>query len=253
MIAIITSRLVAAGFVTTGLIAARLALLLLWRLLATRRLDAAEGAAKFLDLAFIGELLALGDFDKFQNFVEMINHLLERLGNLRGMLDGLGNGRGFGRPKISGLDPRLGALRFGTALLTAVVRATIAKLFARRLGRADRFRFGRCGIFRSRFRLVVMLNVFRLMRSKFGGRFRVGFAEAAGRVSFVFRVLIVVPMIGGFDGRRGGFHRFRCGRNFVSGRRFAGFRRGTGATAAATSTPTTAPAVAGVPGGGGRV
>jgi len=62
-----------------------------WLLLfAARRLDAAERAAKFLDLALVGELLALGDFDEFQHFVEMINHLLERLGNLRGVLDGPG-------------------------------------------------------------------------------------------------------------------------------------------------------------------
>jgi len=98
-----------------------------------------------------------------------------------------------------------------------------------------------------------MLNVFRLMRGKFGGRFRMWFAETAGRFSLVLLVVAVVAMVGGFDGRRGGFHRFRRGRNFVSGRRFAGFRRGTRATAAATSTPTPAPAVAGVPGGGGRV
>lgn len=172
LIAIITARLIA-----TGLIAARLALLLLWRLLAARRLDAAEGAAKFFDLAFIGELLALGDFDKFEDFVEMINHLLERFGNLRGVLNGLGDGRGFGRTKISGLDPRLGALGLGTAILTAVVGTTLTKLFTRRLGGTDRFRFGRGGNFRCRFGLVVMLDVFRLMRSKFRRCFRMWLAE----------------------------------------------------------------------------
>jgi len=141
LIAIITSRLVAAGFVATRLIPAWIALLLLRRGFAPRRLDAAQGAAKFFDLALIGELLSFGDLDEFQHFVEMINHLLERLGNLRGVLDGLGDGRGFGGTKIGGLDPRLGALRFRPALLTTVIRATIAKLFARRLGRTLRFSF----------------------------------------------------------------------------------------------------------------
>jgi len=43
------------------------------------------------------------------------------------------------RRKSAGLTHGLGALRFGTALLTAVVLPTITKLFARRLGRAARF------------------------------------------------------------------------------------------------------------------
>ena len=141
LIAIITSRLVAAGFVTTRLIPAWIALLLLRRGFAPRRLDAAQGAAKFFNFALISELLALGDFDEFQHFVEMINHLLERFGNFRGVLDGLGNGRGFSGTKISGLDPRLGALRLGAAFLPAVIGTTIAKLLARRLGRARWFRF----------------------------------------------------------------------------------------------------------------
>ena len=46
-------------------------------LIAARRLDAAEGAAEFLNLTFVGELLAFGDLDEFEHFVELINHLLE--------------------------------------------------------------------------------------------------------------------------------------------------------------------------------
>ena len=64
------------------------------------RLDAAERAAEFVNLAFVGELLPLGDFDQFEHFVEMINHLLEAIGNFRGVFDGLADGRGVGGSEI---------------------------------------------------------------------------------------------------------------------------------------------------------
>ena len=99
----------------------------------------------------------------------------------------------------------------------------------------------------------MMFNVFRLVRGKFRRHLRMGFAETAGRFNFMFRVFAVVTVIRGFDGCGGGFNRFRCGRNFFGRGCFAGFRRGARATAAATSTPTAATAVAGIPGGGGRV
>ena len=83
------------------------------RRLVARRLDAAERSAQLFNLALIGEFLALGDFDEFQNFVELINRVLERLGDFRGVRHGLADGRGFCRAKISGLDPRLRTLRFG--------------------------------------------------------------------------------------------------------------------------------------------
>lgn len=54
-----------------------LGMLLLLRLM-TRRLDATERAAKFFNLALISELLALGDFDQFENFIQLINHVLQR-------------------------------------------------------------------------------------------------------------------------------------------------------------------------------
>jgi hypothetical protein len=126
-------------------------------------------------------------------------------------------------------------------------------LFTRRLGGANGFRFGRSGIFRRRFGFVVMLNVFRFMRGKFSGRFRMWLAETAGRFSLVLRTIAVVTMIGGFGRRSSGLNCFRGGGNFVRGGRFTGLWRGTRASAAATSTAPTATAVARVTGGGGRV
>jgi len=95
----------------------------LWRRrqFAARRLDAAKRAAKFINLALVGQFLALGDLDQFKHFVEMIDHLLERLGDFRGVRNGLADGRGFGRTKIGGLDPRLWAQRFGAALFRTMV------------------------------------------------------------------------------------------------------------------------------------
>lgn len=83
------------------------------RQLSSRRLDAAESAAKFVNLAFVGELLTLGDLDEFEHFVELVNHLLERSGDFGGVRDGLTDGGGFGGAKISGPDPltRLRRLR----------------------------------------------------------------------------------------------------------------------------------------------
>jgi hypothetical protein len=77
-----------------------------------RRLDAAEHAAEFVQLAFVRQLLAIGNLDEFENAIKFVGHLLERLGNLRGVLDGLADGRGLGGTKIGGLDPRLGTGRF---------------------------------------------------------------------------------------------------------------------------------------------
>ena len=90
------------------------------RQLAARRLDAAERAAEFVNLTLVGELLALGDLDEFEHFVKLVNHLLERLGNLGGVRDSLVDSRGFGGTKISGLDPRLLAQRFRAAFGTAL-------------------------------------------------------------------------------------------------------------------------------------
>jgi hypothetical protein len=61
-------------------------------LLVARRLDAAEGAAKLVNLPLVGQFLALGQLDQFENFVQLINGVLERLGDFRGMRDGLADG-----------------------------------------------------------------------------------------------------------------------------------------------------------------
>ena len=61
-----------------------------------RWLDAAQRAAEFVNLAFVREFLTLGDFNQFEHFVNVIHHLLERVGNFRGMLDGLADGRSLG-------------------------------------------------------------------------------------------------------------------------------------------------------------
>jgi hypothetical protein len=75
------------------------------------RLDATERAAELVNLTFVGELLAFGEFDEFQNLVQLIRHLLERLGNLRGEFDGLADGGNVGGAEIGGLDVRWSWIR----------------------------------------------------------------------------------------------------------------------------------------------
>ena len=110
------------------------------------RLDAAERAAEFFQLAFVGEFLALGDLDEFQNFIHLIVQLFQRVGDERGVRDGLVNRGGFSRAEISGLDPlalrgshargwrgrTLLALltRFTRFTLVAVARLTLFAWFA---------------------------------------------------------------------------------------------------------------------------
>ena len=141
------------------------------------RLDAAERAAEFVDLALVSDFLALGNLDEFQHFVEHVNHVLQRLGNFGGMRDGLADGRGFCRTKIGGFDPWLRAWRFRTVIGTPLAGKFAGRPgFLRRRnlgGRIGRRSFQRLGF----------------MRGKIGGRFSVRFAEIAGSISFVFRVL----------------------------------------------------------------
>jgi hypothetical protein len=94
------------------------------------RLDAAEHAAQLVQLAFVRQLLAVGNLDEFEDAIKFVSHLLECLGNLRGVFDGLADGRSFGGSEISGFDPRLGPGRFRTAL-----RAILGPLFAGRFAR----------------------------------------------------------------------------------------------------------------------
>jgi hypothetical protein len=157
--------------------AALLVLLMAWGL------DAAEGAAQFFNLALVGQLLALGDFHQFQNFVQAVNHLFERLRNFRGMRHSLADGGSFGGAKIGGLAPLPG---LGTALLGVTMAMERTFLLAgltaagrgltgrRRCGRQFRLRLGsgfglRCRNF--------------LGRDWLAGFFRMRFAEIAGSIA----------------------------------------------------------------------
>lgn len=94
--------------------------------LMARRVDAAERAAKFLNLALIGQFLAFSDFDQFENFIQLINRLLERFRNFSGVRHGLADGRRLRRAKISRFCPRS---RLRPALL---MLGAFGPMFARR-------------------------------------------------------------------------------------------------------------------------
>ena len=199
-----------------------------WRF-AARRLNAAERAAKLINLALVGELLALGDLNEFENLIELVNHLLERLGNLRGMGDGFADGRGFGGTEIGGLDPRLRAHRFRAAF-----RTPLAGKFALRFGLRCRRNFS--GGFRHR-----LFHRLGFVRGKIGGRFDVRFAKIAGGIG-----LVMIRMFGSFTRRCRWFNRFRCGRNFFgTGRAGLGHYRTRAAATTATATATAIAAWAG--------
>ena len=205
--------------------------------LVARRLDAAERAAEFLNLALVGELLALGEFDEFEDFVQLVNRVFERLGDFRGVRDGLADGRGFRRTKIGGFDPRLGALRFralrfGPTLVPAVARGKFSRLCG---GRTNSFRFGRSFSGRRGF----------FGRRGFTGFFGMRFAKIAGGVGFRFRALGVN---GGFSSR---FRHRERGRNFLNGS--GGSFSGGGARAVATTTAAATAASSGTARSGGQV
>ena len=199
------ATLILLAIITAGFVPARTARRLLLRLFAARRLDATKRAAKLFKLAFVGKLLALGDLDEFQHFVELVNHLFERFGNLRGMGDGLADGRGFGGTEIGGLRPLPLRRWFRATVGSANFGPAVTRGFARRHGSTRRLR--RIGGFRDGFGLVSFLRP-GFGRGKLGGRFRVRFAKIAGRIGFVFRVL---GMFRRFDRWCGGFNHFRRG------------------------------------------
>jgi len=70
-----------------------------------RRLDAPERPAQIIEFPFIGQFLAFGNLDQFQNFVNPVNQLAQAFGNFGGMRHRLVNRGGIGRAKISGFDP----------------------------------------------------------------------------------------------------------------------------------------------------
>jgi hypothetical protein len=53
-----------------------------------------QGATQRFDLAFVGELLAFGQFDQFQNLFHLIHGALERFHDLHHLINRLMNGRG---------------------------------------------------------------------------------------------------------------------------------------------------------------
>ena len=70
-------RLVMTRFLAARLVPLLLVMRLMMRLrLLTLRLDTAERTAKFLNLAFVGELLALSDLDELKDFVHLIVQFL---------------------------------------------------------------------------------------------------------------------------------------------------------------------------------
>jgi hypothetical protein len=166
-------------------------------LFAARRLNAPEGAAKFFNFALVSELLTVGNLDEFEHFIKLVNHLLERLGNLSGMLHGLADGRGFGGTKIGGFDPRLGALRFRAALRPALFLPAVSGLIAGRFGRTDRFRFGSGGCFRHRL-VGGGFHCLGFVRGKFSRFLGMRFTESAGGILVVsmFRMLGVFCRLG---------------------------------------------------------
>jgi len=161
----------------------------------TRRLDAAQRAAEFFDLAFVGQFLAFGEFHEFEDFVQLINRVLERFGDFGGVQDGLMDGRNIGGTEISGFDPGFGAGGFGAAVGTFLTVGSLGSLgsllpllplgairtFLWAQGRGTVGAVGAFGTFRLNLRLGV---AFGLVHGRFFG---MGFAKTAGGVGFDFR------------------------------------------------------------------
>jgi hypothetical protein len=276
------ARFLAAGFVATGFLATgflatrpliavaamrilavlrtRMGLLgLLLGLLLALWLDAAEHAAQFIQFAFVHNLLALGNLDEFEDSIKFVSHLLERLGNGGGVLDGLSDGRGLGGTKIGGLDPRLGTRRFRTAfrpifrprfagLFAGLLPLLFAWLLAWRFGLANRLCFRRGSHFRRRF--DGGNHGVGFLHGEPGGFFWMRFTEIAGRVTGSFCGFRSLRHLG----RRGGrFDGFRRGRHLPGGGRGSIGRGGAWRAAAGAATAMTPPAVARTACCGGRV
>ena len=220
-------------------------------LLLARRLDAAQGAAKFLNLALIGELLPLGDFHQFENFVQLVNRVFQRFGNLGGVSHRLADGRNFGRSKIRGFDPRPG-LRATIFGLGRPFRAPLPLSLPFRLRSRGWGKF-RCNFRRGfQWRLthgflvgisVRMENLFRCRLRRFLG---MRLAKVAGGVGFGFCQHVGAdPFLGGFG----------QGRLVLGGHSGLGGRwtRSAGAAPAAAATTATYRASTGTARGRGRI
>ena len=273
------------GF-STGFLPARGALLVL-RLLILRRgllivlgrrrllahgLDAAQGAAEFLDFAFIGEFLALGHFDEFEDFLELIEGVLQFLGNLGGVENSEVDSRGIGGAEIDGAAPltllmlmrrrrllvTLGALgRTFVAFLT--FRAFAALLLVTFL---IRFLTGRLGVGRRFNGVLVGRFKGRFDGGWFGGDIARGhgflgvrFAETAGGIHLRLSRFWLIDGFAGVHGRLG-HARFgpgsRRSRGEIGGVRLPGHGQGAGSTAAATTAAATATSAAATWGGSAR-
>jgi len=64
-------------------------------------MNSAQRAPQRFNFAFVGELLAFGNFDEFEHLLHLIERLFEQFDNLRHFInrpvDGGGSGRGFRR------------------------------------------------------------------------------------------------------------------------------------------------------------
>ena len=244
----VTARLALVAIIPLIPMVTRLLLLFaLRRLVAARWLDAAQSAAQFFQFAFVHHFLTLGDFDEFEHFVELINHVLQRNGNFRGVFYGLCDGRTFRRTEISWLHPRLRRLAFRLGqtflpfltLVRALVLAILTTLllpvrlpplalfwanrsFLLRRGFGLRFNFGRVSIG------VVRRKVIRF--------FRVGFAKSTRVVGFRFVSIRWSGVL---------FGGFLSWGNFFGFGRGVFIRCGTGTTSPTTTTTTATTAICG--------
>ncbi|HSY20313.1 MAG TPA: hypothetical protein VK815_18360 [Candidatus Acidoferrales bacterium] len=144
--ALIPARFIAARLVPSWFIATLIALR---RLHLPGRLDASECAAKFIDLPLICQFLALGQFYEFEDLIQLVDRMLERLGDLCRMQNCLVDCGGRCWTEVGGLHPLFRTQR----LLAAFRRTVVLRLVLRMLGMARRFPlFRRRGIFPARFR-----------------------------------------------------------------------------------------------------
>jgi len=100
-------------------------------------LEAAQGLAQCIDLAFVGRLLAFGFLDQLEQFVECFDGVAQGTENQFGFLDGLSDGRGRRGPPGRGQwfkSPGLLMLPMGLERLGSRGRAggVVVKRFRRR-------------------------------------------------------------------------------------------------------------------------
>ncbi|HEV2692969.1 MAG TPA: hypothetical protein VG347_08755 [Verrucomicrobiae bacterium] len=234
---VIATLILPAGLITSrfvpALVTLRRRLHLPWRL------DATQCAAQFIDLAFIGQLLTLGQFYEFQNLIQLVDRVLERLRDLRRMQNRFMDGRARCRPEINRLHPLFGALRFRAALWETVALLRFMLLLGmRRMTR--RFPFWRRRMLPGRFRSV---RFFRFRLRFRGGKISRFLGMRLAKTPGVFRLHIlasfgVLSNLSRLTGRRarllfinGIFS--RCGRFFSRRTRSAAAPT---ATTAATAT-----------------